>query len=54
MVRDKDIESMVGVASAVDKTCEARLGWFKYVKRGCIDAPARRCERLTMVGLKRS
>lgn len=36
-----------------DKMREARLKWYKHVKRKCIDAPVRRGERLVMVGLRR-
>lgn len=43
----------VRVTSMVDKMREERLRWLKHVKRRYIDVPARRCEQLAMVGLRR-
>nr|XP_009774518.1 PREDICTED: uncharacterized protein LOC104224532 [Nicotiana sylvestris] len=48
VIRDK-----VGVAHVEDKLRESRLRWFKHVKRRDIDAPVRRCERLTIAGQRR-
>lgn len=39
-----------GVASMEDTMREASLRWFRLVKRS---TPVRRCERLTMIGLRR-
>ncbi|OIT40013.1 hypothetical protein A4A49_51747 [Nicotiana attenuata] len=36
-----------------DKMREARLRWFDHVRRRSTDAPVRRCERLTLEGLRR-
>lgn len=36
-----------------DKMKKARLRWFRYVKERCIDVLVMRCERLTMVGVRR-
>lgn len=52
-IRNKDIRDKVGVASMVDKTRKVRLRWFGHVKRKCVDAPVRRCERLAIVGMRR-
>nr|XP_016513303.1 PREDICTED: uncharacterized protein LOC107830295 [Nicotiana tabacum] len=43
----------VGVASVEDKLRESRLRWFGHVRRRGMDAPVRRCERLSMAGLKK-
>lgn len=37
----------------VDKMKEAKLKWFGHMKKGYIDAPMRRCERLVIKGTKR-
>lgn len=50
-IRNDDIRNKVGVTSMEDKMHEARLRWYVHVKRRGVDAPVRRCERLTMVGL---
>ncbi|XP_070057622.1 uncharacterized protein [Nicotiana tomentosiformis] len=48
VIRDK-----VGVAPIEDKMREARLRWFGHMKRRSTDASVRRCERLTLEGLRR-
>ncbi|XP_070035032.1 uncharacterized protein [Nicotiana tomentosiformis] len=48
VIRDK-----VGVTPIKDKMREARLRWFGHVRRRSTDAPVRRCERLTLEGLRR-
>ncbi|XP_070056715.1 uncharacterized protein [Nicotiana tomentosiformis] len=52
-IRNKVIRDKVGVASVEDKLRESRLRWFGHVKRRDIDAPVRRCERLSMAGLRK-
>ncbi|XP_070050346.1 uncharacterized protein [Nicotiana tomentosiformis] len=52
-IRNEVIRDKVGVAPIEDKMREARLRWFGYVRRRSIDAPVRRCERLTSEGLRR-
>nr|XP_009765599.1 PREDICTED: uncharacterized protein LOC104217141 [Nicotiana sylvestris] len=52
-IRNEAIRDKVGVASVEDKMQESRLRWFGHVKRRSIDAPIRKCERLTMAGLRR-
>ncbi|XP_019256402.1 PREDICTED: uncharacterized protein LOC109234803 [Nicotiana attenuata] len=52
-IRNEAIREKVGVASVEDKMRESRLRWSGHVKRRTIDAPVRRCERLTMSGLRR-
>lgn len=44
-IRNKDIQNKVGMTTVVDKLREARLKWFEHVKKRCINAPVRRCER---------
>ncbi|KAG5577157.1 hypothetical protein H5410_057291 [Solanum commersonii] len=36
-----------------DKMREAKLGWFKHVRRRCKDAPVQRCEMLAMDGYRK-
>ncbi|XP_070046656.1 uncharacterized protein LOC142169634 [Nicotiana tabacum] len=52
-IRNKVIRDKVGVASVEDKLRELRLRWFGHVRRREIDAMVRRCERLTMAGLRK-
>ncbi|XP_070014509.1 uncharacterized protein [Nicotiana sylvestris] len=52
-IRNDDIRRKVGVAPMKDKMQEARLRWFGHMKRGSLDAPVRRCERLALTGMKR-
>lgn len=42
-----------GVVLVVDKMRKERLRWFGYVKRRCSDVLVRRCERLTIVCLRK-
>ncbi|KAG5603602.1 hypothetical protein H5410_025094 [Solanum commersonii] len=44
-IRSEDIRDKVEVASVVKNMREARLRWFRHVKRRCVDALVRRCER---------
>ncbi|XP_070042852.1 uncharacterized protein [Nicotiana tomentosiformis] len=43
----------VGVAPIEDKMRKSRLRWFGHVRRKSTDVPVRRCERLTLEGLRR-
>ncbi|XP_070040431.1 uncharacterized protein [Nicotiana tomentosiformis] len=52
-IRNEVIRGKVGVASVEDKLRESWLRWFGRVKRRDINAPVRRCEGLSMVGLRR-
>ncbi|PHU30868.1 hypothetical protein BC332_02961 [Capsicum chinense] len=52
-IRNEDISDKVGVASMVDKMRKATLRSFGHVKRRHVDAPVRRCERLTVASIKR-
>lgn len=52
-IRNEDIRDKVGVASVMDKLREVRLKWFRHVKRRCLDASVRQCERFALVGLRR-
>nr|XP_009773041.1 PREDICTED: uncharacterized protein LOC104223320 [Nicotiana sylvestris] len=52
-IRNEAIRDKVGVASVEDKMQESRLRWSGHVKKRNIDALVRRCERLTMAGLRR-
>ncbi|PHT26579.1 AP-1 complex subunit gamma-2 [Capsicum baccatum] len=47
------MQGKVGVTLIEDKMQEARLSWFRHVKRRCTDALVRQCERLAMDGQKR-
>ncbi|OIT29634.1 dna polymerase eta [Nicotiana attenuata] len=48
-IRNEVIRDKVGVAPVEDKMREVRLRWFGHVKWRSIEAPVRRCERLTSV-----
>lgn len=37
-IRNGDIMEMLGVVFTADKMREARLRWFRHVKRRCVDA----------------
>ncbi|XP_070004376.1 uncharacterized protein [Nicotiana sylvestris] len=50
---NEDIWERVDVAPMDDKMREARLRWFEHVWRRSLDAPVRRCERLTLAGTRR-
>ncbi|XP_019236372.1 PREDICTED: RNA-directed DNA polymerase from mobile element jockey-like, partial [Nicotiana attenuata] len=52
-IQNEDIRERVGVAPVDDKMREARLRWFGHVWRRSLDAPVRRCERLTLAGTRR-
>ncbi|XP_070012486.1 uncharacterized protein LOC142162397 [Nicotiana tabacum] len=52
-IRNETIKDNVGVASVEDKLRESNLRWFGHVRRRDIDALVRRCERLTMAGLRK-
>ncbi|KAH0681361.1 hypothetical protein KY285_022624 [Solanum tuberosum] len=47
------IQEKVEVAFVGDKMTEAKLKWFRHVKRRSADALMRRCERLTIVCFRR-
>lgn len=48
-----DIRDKVRVASVEDQMWEASLRWSGHVIRRCTYAPVRRCERLTVDGLRK-
>ncbi|XP_070036548.1 uncharacterized protein [Nicotiana tomentosiformis] len=52
-IRNEIIRDKVGVAYVEDKLRESRLRWFKHVRRRDMDALMRRCERLSMAGLRK-
>ncbi|XP_070025231.1 uncharacterized protein [Nicotiana sylvestris] len=52
-IRNEVIRDKVGETPVEAKMREARLRWFRYVKRRSIDAPVRRCERLALGGERR-
>ncbi|XP_016489920.1 uncharacterized protein LOC107809760 [Nicotiana tabacum] len=52
-IRNGVIIDKVGMAFVEDKLQESRLRWFGHVKIRDIDTPVRRCEGLSMVGLRR-
>ncbi|VFQ98440.1 unnamed protein product [Cuscuta campestris] len=49
-ISNKVIRRQVGMAPVEDKLREARLRWFGHVRRQDVDAPVRRCERITVIG----
>ncbi|XP_070008390.1 uncharacterized protein [Nicotiana sylvestris] len=51
-IRNEDIRKRVGVTPVDDNLREARLRWFGHVRRRSLDAPVRRCERLTLAGTR--
>ncbi|XP_019234188.1 PREDICTED: uncharacterized protein LOC109214696 [Nicotiana attenuata] len=51
-IRNEVIRDKVGVAPLEDKMGEARLRWFEHIKRRSIESLARRCETLTLVGMR--
>ena len=54
MIRNKDIRDKAGVTfMVVDKMTELKLRWFGHVKRRSFDVPVRRCDKFSMVGLRR-
>ncbi|XP_070029620.1 uncharacterized protein LOC142170215 [Nicotiana tabacum] len=53
MIRNEVIRDKIGVASVEDKLRKSRLRWFRNVMRKDIDAPVRRCEILSIVGLRK-
>ncbi|KAG5588557.1 hypothetical protein H5410_048991 [Solanum commersonii] len=48
----RTLRDKVGVTSVVDKIREARIRRFEHVKRRIVDALVRKCENLTMTGVK--
>ncbi|XP_070057688.1 uncharacterized protein [Nicotiana tomentosiformis] len=52
-IRNEVIREKVSVASVENKLREPMLRWFEYVQMRDINAPVRRCERLTMAGLRK-
>ncbi|XP_070042135.1 uncharacterized protein [Nicotiana tomentosiformis] len=52
-IRNEVIRDKVGVAPIEDKMQEARLRWFGHVRRRSTDTLVRRCELLTLEGLRR-
>lgn len=52
-IKNEDIGDKVGMASVMDKMREARLRWFGHMKRRSVDAPVKKCGRLTMAGIRR-
>jgi len=52
-IRNEDIQNKVRVTPMEDKMREAKLRWFKHVRRRCKDAPVQRCEMLAMDGYRK-
>ena len=47
-IRNEVIRDLVQVAPIGDKMRETRLRWFGHVKRRGVNAPVRRCERISI------
>ncbi|KAF3647074.1 putative ATP synthase subunit O, mitochondrial-like [Capsicum annuum] len=52
-VRNETIREEVGVTPVENKMPEVRLRWFGHMMRRGMDAPVRRCERLSLDGFRR-
>lgn len=48
MIRNEVIFDKVRMAYMVDKMREASLNWFGHIKKRCVNAPARKYEKLTL------
>ncbi|XP_070046511.1 uncharacterized protein [Nicotiana tomentosiformis] len=53
LYRNEVIRDKVGVDPIEDKMQEVQLKWFGHVRRWRTGSPVRRCERLTLQGLRR-
>lgn len=53
MIKNKVTPGKEEVTFVLDKIKDARLRSLSHMKRRCMDAQVRRCERLTIVGIKR-
>ncbi|VFQ61992.1 unnamed protein product [Cuscuta campestris] len=49
-ISNEVIRRQVGMAPVEDRLREARLRWFGHVRRRDVDAPVRRCKRITVIG----
>ncbi|XP_070039302.1 uncharacterized protein [Nicotiana tomentosiformis] len=52
-IRNEVIRDKVGVTPIEDKMREAWFRWFGHFRKMSTDVPVRRCERLTLEGLRR-
>ncbi|XP_070041028.1 uncharacterized protein [Nicotiana tomentosiformis] len=52
-IMNEDIREKVGMTPMDDKMREARLRWFRHVRRRSLDALVGSCERLALVGTRR-
>ena len=50
-IRNEDIHGKVGVRGG--QVEGSKLRWFGHVKRRSVDAQVRKCERLTIAGIRR-
>ncbi|VFQ76974.1 unnamed protein product [Cuscuta campestris] len=48
-ISNEVIRRQVGMAPEEDTLRDARLRWFGHVRRRDVDAPVRRCERITVI-----
>uniref|UniRef100_A0A7C8ZR67 Uncharacterized protein n=1 Tax=Opuntia streptacantha TaxID=393608 RepID=A0A7C8ZR67_OPUST len=53
-ISNKIIKGKLGVVSIKDKIREARLRWFRHIRRRSVDTQVRRCEKLDRSDLKQS
>jgi len=47
-IRNVAIRERVGVAPLEVKLRESRLRWFGHVKRRCVNAPVKKCEKISL------
>jgi len=52
-IRNVALRERVGVAPLEDKMRESRLRSFGHVKRRCVNAPVRRCEKINLSHYRR-
>jgi len=52
-IRNIAIRERVGVAPLEDKLRETRLTWFGHVERTSVNAPVRRCEKISLSHYRR-
>jgi len=52
-IRNEVIRGKIGVATIEDKIRDARLRWLGHIRRKCMDALVRGCEKLDQLKYRR-